>query len=46
MTPVAHQCNAMVMGPGGYKYKDFLRVGAPLTIFLTILSVLLLPRFF
>jgi di/tricarboxylate transporter len=46
MTPVAHQCNAMVMGPGGYKYRDFIRVGAPLTIFLTILSVLLLPRFF
>jgi di/tricarboxylate transporter len=46
MTPVAHQCNAMVMGPGGYKYRDFLKVGAPLTAFLVVLSVLLLPKFF
>ena len=46
MTPVAHQCNAMVMGPGAYKYRDFLRVGAPLTLFLTVLSIYLLPLFF
>ncbi len=46
MTPVAHQCNAMVMGPGGYRYRDFLRVGAPLTLFLILLSIYLLPVFF
>lgn len=32
LSPVAHQANAMVMGPGGYRYKDFLKVGLPLAL--------------
>ncbi len=43
MSPVAHQANAMVMGPGDYKYKDFLRVGFPLTVILAGVSVLMIP---
>ncbi len=37
--PVSHPVNVMVMNPGGYQFKDFLRVGFPLTIlaFFTIL---------
>lgn len=37
--PVSHPVNVMVMNPGGYQFKDFLRVGFPLTIisFLVIL---------
>lgn len=37
--PVSHPVNIMVMNPGGYSFKDFFRVGFPLTIlsFLTIL---------
>jgi di/tricarboxylate transporter len=45
MTPVAHQCNAMVVGPGDYKYRDFLKVGTPLTVVLLGLSMLLIPLF-
>jgi len=45
MTPVAHQCNAMVVGPGDYKYRDFLKVGTPLTLLLAVLSVFLIPIF-
>ena len=29
-TPLGHQVNLLVLGPGGYRYSDFLRVGAPL----------------
>lgn len=32
LTPVSYQTNLMVYGPGGYKSKDFLKVGAPLTV--------------
>ncbi len=32
MTPVGFQTNLMVYGPGGYSFKDFFRVGAPLTL--------------
>jgi di/tricarboxylate transporter len=45
MSPVAHQANAMIMGPGDYKYRDFLRCGAPLTVILTIVGTLLIPVF-
>jgi len=43
MSPVAHQSNAMVMGPGDYRYRDYLRVGTPLTIFLFVVATALLP---
>lgn len=32
MTPIAHQSNTLVMGPGGYKFTDYWRLGLPLTI--------------
>ncbi|HZW10443.1 MAG TPA: SLC13 family permease, partial [Phycisphaerales bacterium] len=32
MTPLGYQTNLMVMGPGGYRYADFLRFGGPLTL--------------
>lgn len=43
LSPVAHQANAMVMGPGGYRYRDFLRVGLPLALLTGAASVLLIP---
>jgi di/tricarboxylate transporter len=46
MSPVAHQANAMVMGPGEYRYRDFVRAGAPLTVLLLVAAWLLLPVFF
>ncbi|MBT4900824.1 MAG: SLC13 family permease, partial [Verrucomicrobia bacterium] len=32
LTPIGHQCNAMILGPGGYRFGDYWRVGLPLEI--------------
>ncbi len=42
-TPIGYQTNLMVMGPGGYRPADYLRVGLPLTFLLVVLSVVLIP---
>ncbi|MFH1277186.1 MAG: SLC13 family permease [Candidatus Eisenbacteria bacterium] len=46
MTPFSHKANLLVMGAGGYKVTDYLRVGTPLTIILLAAIVLLVPLFF
>jgi di/tricarboxylate transporter len=45
LSPVAHQANAMVMGPGGYRYRDYLRAGAPLALITLIVAAWLIPVF-
>ncbi|MFT4541020.1 MAG: di/tricarboxylate transporter [Planctomycetota bacterium] len=45
LSPVAHQSNAMVLGPGGYQYKDFLKAGSVLTIVMIATSYFLIPLF-
>jgi di/tricarboxylate transporter len=40
MTPSGYQTNLMVFGPGGYRFKDFLKVGFPLTLIYMIVTVL------
>jgi di/tricarboxylate transporter len=42
-TPVGYQTNLMVMGPGGYAFGDYLRMGIPLTLLSGILTVLIAP---
>lgn len=42
-TPVGYQTNLMVMGPGGYRFKDYLAMGMPLTLITCLLSTLLIP---
>jgi len=40
ITPIGHHGNLLIYGPGRYQFADFVRVGAPLTILLGIVSVL------
>lgn len=46
MTPISHQSNALVMGPGGYKFLDYTKVGAPLNIMVWIVATLVIPLLF
>jgi di/tricarboxylate transporter len=46
MTPFSHKTKLLVMGAGGYKSSDYLKVGTPLTLLLFVLLVLLVPVFF
>jgi len=46
LPPVGHKANVLVFGPGGYKFFDYARVGALLTVFLFIATMLTLPIFF
>lgn len=39
LTPIGHQCNTLVMGPGGYKFSDYWRVGLPLEFLIVVISV-------
>ncbi|MBI1374787.1 MAG: SLC13 family permease [Phycisphaera sp.] len=43
-TPIGFPTNLMVLGPGGYKFGDYLRIGLPLTVVIAIVSVLVIPR--
>ena len=38
LTPIGYQTNLMVYGPGGYRFGDFFRVGAPLQLLLTVVT--------
>jgi len=42
-SPISHPANILVMGPGGYRFVDYLKVGVPLTIVVFIAVMILLP---
>jgi di/tricarboxylate transporter len=44
LTPIGYQTNLMVYGPGGYRFGDYARVGAPLTLLLGAVSLAIIPR--
>ncbi len=46
MTPFSHKANLLVMGAGGYRMRDYLRVGTPLTVVVLVIMVVLVPVFF
>lgn len=46
MTPVGYQTNTFIFAPGGYRFSDFLRVGAPLNVLMVIAATFVIPRFF
>ena len=39
VTPLGHPVNVLVMGPGGYTFRDFVRVGMPLAVLLFFISM-------
>jgi di/tricarboxylate transporter len=45
LTPIGHQCNALVMGPGGYRFGDYWRLGLPLTLVIATAAVPLILWF-
>lgn len=45
LTPIGHQCNTLVMGPGGYRFGDYFRLGLPLSLIVLIVGVPLIALF-
>jgi len=45
LTPIGHQCNALILGPGGYRFSDYWRMGLPLEILIVILGTPLILYF-
>src|SRR4029079_18449627 len=46
LTPIGHQCNTLVMGPGGYKFGDYWRLGLPLSVLVVLVGVPLIALVF
>jgi di/tricarboxylate transporter len=45
LTPIGHQSNTLVMGPGGYRFGDYWRLGLPLSLMVAVLGTLLIGLF-
>lgn len=45
LTPIGHQCNTLVMGPGGYRFGDYWRLGLPLSILVVVVGTPLIMVF-
>ena len=45
ITPLGHAVNILVMSPGGYKFRDYVRVGLPMTAILFVVVMIFLPIF-
>jgi di/tricarboxylate transporter len=43
LTPVAHQANVLVMGPGGYRFGDYFKAGLPLNLLVFAVTLLIVP---
>ncbi len=45
LTPIGHQCNTLIMGPGGYRFLDYPRLGGPLSLIILAVGPLLISVF-
>jgi di/tricarboxylate transporter len=45
LSPVSHPANVLIMGPGGYRFMDYIRVGLPLSLVVLVITLLVLPIF-
>ena len=45
LTPIGHQCNALILGPGGYRFSDYWRMGLPLELIIVIVGTPLILYF-
>ena len=45
LTPIGHQCNALILGPGGYRFSDYWRMGLPLEIIIVVTGTPLILHF-
>jgi len=45
LTPIGHQCNALILGPGGYRFSDYWRMGLPLEIIIVAVGTPLIIYF-
>lgn len=45
LSPVSHPANLLVMGPGGYKFTDYIKLGLPLSLVVMVIVLILLPIF-
>ncbi len=45
LTPIGHQCNALILGPGGYRFSDYWRMGLPLEILIVLVGTPLIMLF-
>jgi di/tricarboxylate transporter len=45
ITPLGHAVNVLVMSPGGYKFRDYVKVGLPMTVLLFVVVMIFLPIF-
>ena len=43
ITPLGHPVNVLVMSPGGYNFRDFMKIGLPLTVILFFVVMIVLP---
>jgi len=46
ITPIGYQTNLMVYGPGGYSFKDYMKIGLPLTLIYMFVAVLILYYYY
>jgi len=45
ITPLSHSVNILVMSPGGYSFRDYMKIGVPLTVLLFVLVMIILPLY-